>query len=250
MTFLEQLRGETSPPLNTSVPQTFIKQKQEKTHQKILLLKMQSIFLFLKEIILHLNYLDKAIRVYQYSARFSALHSLIQKNYQLNTDGFGGFADFEHIEQINLTFICCAQGSFNYNLEGANHIADEITFLNSKNMIYTANQFIHKKDIEAVHFKVERKIPVRFRFETTIESSKITLLIDNHQDFNHYQHAFNPDDMNEAFFNKMIRFILRKDNSFMPPPSLSNAIPLMPITEYEENSKLFSRLNLFNKWKN
>ncbi|MCK4494140.1 MAG: hypothetical protein KAU26_08800 [Methylococcales bacterium] len=247
MTFLEQLRGETSPQ-NVPAPQAFIKQ-QEKNYQKALLLKMQSIFLFLKEIILHLNYLDKAIRIYHYSSRFSALHSLTQKNYQLNTDGFGGFSDFEQIKQINLTFLCSAQGSFNYNLEGVDRIANEIAFLDSKNMIYTANQFIHKEDIEAVHFRVERKIPVRFRFETNIEPSKITLLIDNHQDFNHYQQSFSPAEMNDDLFHRMIRFILRKDNDFIPRTSQPNAIPLIAITEPEENSKIFSRLNLFSKWK-
>ncbi len=251
MTFLEQLRGETYQKNNTSAPQMLTKQQQiEQTHQKILLPKMQAIFLFLKGIIIHLNYLDKAIKVYDYSPRFPALNALTQKNYHINTDGFGGFSDFEQIKQINLTFLCSTQGSFNYNLEGTKRIADEIAFLDSKNMIYNSNQFIHKEDIEAVHFSIERKIPVRFRFQIDIEPSKIKLLIDNHLDFNHYEQSFNPTEINEDLLNKMIRLILRKDNDFMTVPSQPETIPLIPITEPEENSKLFSRLNLFSKWKN
>ncbi len=249
MTFLDQLRGEGCHQHNLADQFLTAHQQIEQVHQKILLPKMQSIFLFLKEIILHLNYLDKAIRVYDYSDRFSALHPLTQKNYQINTDGFGGFSDFEQIKQINLTFICSAQGSFNYNLEGTERIKNEIDFLNIKNMIYTSNQFIHKEDIEAVHFKVERKVPVRFRFETDIEQSRIRLLIDNHQDFKHYDQSFISTEIDKAFLNKMIRFILRKENDFMPSFSQPNIILPDLVTEPEENSKLFSRLNLFSKWK-
>jgi hypothetical protein len=246
MNFLNQLRGERNRPPNALLN----KQPLDLTYQQILLPKMQTTFLFFKEIISHLNFLDKAIKRSEDSQKFKDFGTLIQKDYQINTDGFGGFSDFECIKEINITFMCCGEGSFNYNLEGSKRIQEERSFLDSKNIAFKSNQFIHKQDIEAVQFTIKREIPVRFRFEANIETSKIKLIIDNHQSFNHYEQSFNPIDINDLLLNKILRFILRKDHDFIFLFPQEHSSPSEEIIKPDEDSNLFSRINLLTKWKN
>lgn len=247
---LSQLQGKSSHKaihqLNSWQP--------EDIYEEILLPKMQTVFIFLKEVVNHLNYLEKAVQVLDYSSKFPKIGPLIQKNYQLNTDGFGGFCEFDNIKQINLTFVCANQGSFSYDLQGQSIIEQEIQFLSTKNIPFKQN----KRANGGVQLTITRQIPVRFRFEVDLIQAKIKLLIHNHQDFNRYHKAFLPNDINEVLLNKIIRFLLRKDLYFIhfnieteSQLDIPSMFPLPSIDSDESypTSKLLDRISLFSKRK-
>ncbi len=215
MGILDQLRDEANIKQESEFQSLNNQQSLEATYQENILPKMQKTFTFLKEIVEHLAYLEQAIKITDYSQRFPEIGALTQENYQINTDGYGGYADFDKIKQINVNFVCAGQGAFNYRIEGRTRIESEVAFLNSKNVPFEWNQFVDNKGIEAAQFTITRKIPVRFRFEADIENTKIKLLINNHEDFSVYNKAFEPDEINEELLDEVIRFMLRKDSDFI-----------------------------------
>jgi hypothetical protein len=215
MGILDQLRDEANVKQESEFQELNTQQLLEAAYQENILPRMQKTFTFFKEVVEHLAYLEQAIKIADYSQRFPEIGALTQEDYQINTDGYGGFADFDNIKQINVNFVCAGQGSFSYRLEGRNRIESEVSFLHSKNVPFDWNQFVDKNGVEAAQFTITRKIPVRFRFEADIENSKIKLLINNHEDFSVYNKLFEPDEINEALLDEVIRFMLRKDSDFI-----------------------------------
>jgi hypothetical protein len=192
-----------------------VQQQLEREYQATILPIMQKIFLFFKEIVEHLNYLEKPIEIEEYSRDYPQMDTLTQTHYKINTDGYAGFADFNRLMQINLTFTCQGNGEFTYVLEGKVRIEQEVAFLHSRNVPFTWNQYISSKGIESSTFTITRKIPVRFRFEVDFEQSKIKLSINNHENFNIYSKAFAAEAINELLLDEVIRFLLRQDGDFI-----------------------------------
>ncbi len=196
-------------------PELTEQQKLESVYQTQLLPKMQKTFLFFKEIVEHLNYLEKAIEIEEYSHDYPQMGVLKQVNYKINTDGYSGLADFNRIMQINVTFVCQGEGDFIYGLEGKSRVEQEVSLLHSRNIPFTWHQYVSAKGIEAATFTITRKIPVRFRFEVDYPQSKINLLITNHENFGTYSKSFEPSAINELLLDEVIRFILRQDGDFV-----------------------------------
>jgi hypothetical protein len=215
MGVLDQLRNERTTKQESEFTAASNRQYLENEYQTRILPRMQKTYLFLKEIVEHLNYLEKAVEIENYSQDYSDFGKLTQTDYKLNTDGYGGLADFSRIMQINVLFSCVGKGEFTYEVEGKTRIEQEIAFLNSKNVPLKWNQFINGKGVEAATFTITRKVPVRFRFEVDFNNSKIKLLIHNHENFNVYKKTFEPEDINEALLDEVIRFMLRQDSDFI-----------------------------------
>lgn len=215
MGILDQLRDEANLKQESEFAEIDEQQKLENEYQAHILPKMQKTFTFLKEIIEHLGYLDKAIEIEDYSHDYPQIGHLVQKEYSINTDGYGGFSSFDRIMQINVNFFCVGRGSFTYELEGKTRIEREVGFLHSKNVPFDWNQFVNSNGVEAARFTITRKIPVRFKFEVDFENSKIRLLINNHENFSVYKKTFEPSEVDEELLDEVIRFMLRKDSDFI-----------------------------------
>ncbi len=215
MGILDQLRDEANLKQESEFAEIDEQQKLENEYQANILPKMQRTFTFLKEIIEHLGYLDKAIEIADYSQDYPQIGHLVQKDYSINTDGYGGFSSFDRIMQINVNFTCAGRGSFTYELEGKNRIEREVGFLHSKNVPFDWNQFVNSAGVESARFTITRKIPVRFKFEVDFEKSKIRLLINNHENFSVYKKTFEPQEVDEELLDEVIRFMLRKDSDFI-----------------------------------
>jgi hypothetical protein len=219
MSILDQLRQERHSKQESEFASANIQQQLEDEYQTNILPKMQKIYLFLKEVVEHLSYLEKAIEVKDYCQRYPEMGTLSQMDYKINTDGYGGLADFNRIMQVNVLFSCVGKGDFTYEVEGKAKIENEVAFLNSKNVPLKWNHFINNRGIEAAVFTITRKIPVRFRFEVDYGESKIKLLIHNHEDFNIYKKIFDPKTLDESELDKLLdevsRFMLREDSDFI-----------------------------------
>ena len=59
------------------------------------------------------------------------------------------------------------------------------------------------------------KIPVIFKFSVNYHQSKITLNINNHENFEDRIQNFNPEQIDDVFMDKLARYILRKDDDFI-----------------------------------
>ncbi len=215
MSVLDQLRSEASQKQDNEVMAASQTQLLENEYKANILPKMQKTYLFLKEVIEHLNYLEKEIEVEEYSHDYPQIGKLAQTNYKINTDGYSGFADFNRLMQINVTFTCQGHGDFSFTLEGKSRIEQEVSFLNSTNIPFTWNQYVGTRGVESATFVITRKIPVRFRFEVDYQHSKIKLLINNHENFNVYSKSFDPATVNELLLDEVIRFMLRQDSDFI-----------------------------------
>lgn len=215
MGILDQLRNEATLKQESEFAAANTQQQLENQYQTRILPKMQQVYLFLKEIVEYLSYLEKAVEITDYCQRYPQMGALSQTDYKINTDGYGGLADFNRIMQVNVLFNCVGRGNFSYEVEGRTRIEQEIAFLNSKNVQLKWNQFINSRGVEAATFSITRKIPVRFRFEVDYNNSKIKLLIHNHENFNVYKKTFQPEDVNEALLDEVSRFMLRQDSDFI-----------------------------------
>ncbi len=215
MGILDQLRNEATLKQESEFAAANTQQQLENEYQTRILPKMQQVYLFLKEIVEYLSYLEKAVEITDYCQRYPQMGTLSQTDYKINTDGYGGLADFNRIMQVNVLFNCVGRGDFSYEIEGRTRIEQEIAFLNSKNVQLKWNQFINSRGVEAATFSITRKIPVRFRFEVDYNNSKIKLLIHNHENFNVYKKTFEPEDVNEALLDEVSRFMLRQDSDFI-----------------------------------
>jgi hypothetical protein len=132
MGVLDQLRKEADQKKlseQETVDQQALRAKLYKTQ---VLPKMQQIFKYLQELAEHLNYLEVPVQVENYSDRFPRLGTLMQKDYKINTDGYGGFSDFNKLVQINLTFYCIGKGELEYNVQTKSAIEQENAFLHAK----------------------------------------------------------------------------------------------------------------------
>lgn len=215
MGILDQLKSEAEMKRESEFAAANTRQHLESEYQANILPKMQKMYGFLKEIVEHLSYLDKAIEVADYSHDYPQIGALTQTDYKINTDGYGGLADFNRIMQINVLFNLIAPGSFSYTVEGKTRIEQELAFLISKKVKLDSNRFVSSAGIESATFTITRKIPVCFRFEVDYNNLKIKLFIFNHENFNVYKKTFEPSQITDSLLDEVIRFMLRKDSDFI-----------------------------------
>ncbi|MDF1581820.1 MAG: hypothetical protein RQ733_06585 [Methyloprofundus sp.] len=212
---LDQLRKEADQKKiseQQTVDQHALRAKLYKTQ---VLPKMQQIFKYLQELVAHLNYLEVPIQVENYSDRFLRLGTLMQKDYKINTDGYGGFSDFDKLVQINLTFYCVAAGEFEYSVQTKSAIEQENAFLHAKRIASKMYRLGGIGGEESARFVVTRKIPVRVRFEVDYEQSQIKVMVNNHTNFSTYAEMWQPEAIDDARLDSLARYLLRKDSEFI-----------------------------------
>ncbi|SCN47037.1 hypothetical protein BAZMOX_01117_3 [methanotrophic endosymbiont of Bathymodiolus azoricus (Menez Gwen)] len=215
MGVLDQLRKEADQKKlseQETVDQQALRAKLYKTQ---VLPKMQQIFKYLQELAEHLNYLEVPVQVENYSDRFPRLGTLMQKDYKINTDGYGGFSDFNKLVQINLTFYCIGKGELEYNVQTKSAIEQENAFLHAKRVASKMYRLGGAGREESAKFVVTKKIPVRVRFEVDYEQSQIKVMVNNHTDFSTYTEVWQPADIDDAFLDTLARYLLRKDSEFV-----------------------------------
>jgi hypothetical protein len=139
----------------------------------------------------------------------------MQKDYKINTDGYGGFSDFNKLVQINLTFYCIGKGELEYNVQTKSAIEQENAFLHAKRVASKMYRLGGAGREESAKFVVTKKIPVRVRFEVDYEQSQIKVMVNNHTDFSTYTEVWQPADIDDAFLDTLARYLLRKDSEFV-----------------------------------
>jgi len=215
MGILDQLRDEAKQKKQHQTVEKSRELHLETAYKARILPKMQLAFHYLQEIVEHLNFVDTQVLLEEYSPRYPQFGPLIQQNYKINTDGFGGYADFGHLMEINLTFFAVGEGAFSYKLQGRNRIEEEISFLHSKNIHFEWKHQAGKQNSYHAVFTITRKIPMRFRFEVDYEQTKIKLIINNHENLLTYRKSFQPEQVDNDLLDEVSRYLLRKDCDFI-----------------------------------
>lgn len=217
MGIIDDLREEVRQKQMDHQDDTVLQEQREHNYQIFILPKMQQLFSYFKELIDYLSILETPIEIAQYSNRYPLLGELYQQNYRLSTDKHGGIADFEKLTEIFLRYTCLGpdEDEFSHHVGHKIEADQEKDFLASHNIPFNYDRNLgHSKD-GAVTFRITRKIPVLFKFSVDYNQSCIILEIQNHENFEQRTQIIKPDQIDEAYLDKLARYILRKDHDFL-----------------------------------
>ncbi len=214
MGILDELKQEADLKRACEEQQKRDQEQLEKRYRQEILPKMQKIYTFFKEMVEYLQYLQKPIEIDSYSKRYPQFDPLVQKEYKLTTDQFGGVSHFDELKEIYLKFYCIGEGSFELQVKNQAEVEQLIAFLGSKKVPFEWSRQFNRVEKSSATFVIERKIPVKIQFVVDIEQGFIRLDIYNYHNFNHIFRVYRPQDIDDAFLDELARFILRKENRF------------------------------------
>ncbi|MDO9139829.1 MAG: hypothetical protein Q7U38_05835 [Methylobacter sp.] len=212
MSILDELRQKADQKRADELQQKSIQQNLEGIYKTALLPKMQYFFDCLNETVKHLNFLEEPILINDYCARYPQFGKLLQKNYKINTDGYSGLADYDHLMQINVTFLCEGDGSFSYSLESRSLIEAEVAFLHARRLPFSWKNQSAITGVDTAAFSIQRKVPVSFKIEVDYKQSQLKVTINNHENLEFFSKSFTPEQLDDDFLDTLISYLMRRDN--------------------------------------
>lgn len=212
MSILDELRQKADQKKAEQLQQESTRQNLESVYQSTLLPKMQYFYDSLNETVKHLNFLEEPIPVNNYSSRYPQFGELSQQNYKINTDGYSGLADYDRLMQINVSFVCEAEGGFTYSLESKRQIEAEIAFLHARRLAFTWKNQSTVAGVESAGFTIQRKVPVSFKIEIDYPLSKLKVTINNHENLEFFSKSFSPEQIDDDLLDAIISYLMRRDN--------------------------------------
>ncbi len=217
MGILDDLRDEASQQQSDQQQDNSLQEQLEHNYQVLILPKMQQIFAYFKELVDYLNVIKTPVAIAHYCNRYPDFGQLQQLNYRLSTDKHGGMSHFDKMMDVYLRFNCLSEENEDY-IHLANHKIEadqEKEFLMTHKIPFKIEQHLGDTKNGALSFRITRKIPVLFNFSVDYDNSRILLNIQNHEDFELRSQIVEPADINEAYLDKLARYILRKDQDFL-----------------------------------
>jgi len=212
MSILDELRQKADQKKAEELQQKSIQQNLESVYKTALLPKMQYFFDCLNETVKHLNFLEEPILISDYSTRYPQFGRLSQNNYKINTDGYSGLADYDRLMQINVNFVCEAEGAFSYVLESRSLIEAEIAFLHARRLLFSWKNQSAVTGVDSAGFTLQRKIPVSFKIEVDYKQSMLKVTINNHENLEFFTKSFSPEQLDDDFLDALISYLMRRDN--------------------------------------
>lgn len=212
MSILDELRQKAEQKKAEQLQQESAQQQLERVYRSALLPKMQYFYDCLNETVKHLNFLEEPILINNYSSRYPQFGELSQKNYKINTDGYSGLADYNRLMQINVNFVCEAEGEFSYALQSKRLIEAEVAFLHARRLAFSWKNQAMVTGVESAGFTVQRKIPVSFKIEVDYNFSKLKVTINNHENLEFFSKSFAPEQLDDDLLDAIISYLMRRDN--------------------------------------
>ncbi|MDD5272732.1 MAG: hypothetical protein PHU14_08450 [Methylovulum sp.] len=211
MNILDELRQKAEDKKRALHEHNAYESHLEQVYQQVLLPKMQFLYDSFRELIEYLNFLDEPVVVRNYARRYPHFGTLVQKNYKINTDGRMGMADYHRLMQINVSFLCEAEGNFSYSMSPKNAVDREYAFLFERGLRFQQKNY----GMDAAMFIVERRIPVHFRVMVDYKNSRLKVAIFNHDNFQVSQKYFAPEQLDDEFLDALLSYFMRRDNRFI-----------------------------------
>lgn len=212
MSILDELRQKADQKKAEQLQQVSTRRNLEGVYKSVLLPKMQYFFDGLNETVKHLNFLEELILIGNYSSRYPQFGELSQKNYKINTDGYSGFADYNRLMQINVSFFCEAEGDFTYSLQSKRLIESEVAFLHARRLAFTWKNQSAATSVESASFTIQRKIPVSFKIKIDYNLSTLKVTINNHENLEFFSKSFSPEELDDDLLDALISYLIRRDN--------------------------------------
>lgn len=212
MSILDELRQKADQKKAEQLQQVSTRRNLEGVYKSVLLPKMQYFFDGLNETVKHLNFLEELILINNYSSRYPQFGELSQKNYKINTDGYSGFADYNRLMQINVSFFCEAEGDFTYSLQSKRLIESEVAFLHARRLAFTWKNQSAATSVESASFTLQRKIPVSFKIKIDYNLSTLKVTINNHENLEFFSKSFSPEELDDDLLDALISYLIRRDN--------------------------------------
>ena len=217
MGILDDLREQANQKQAEQHEDALAREKLEHNYQVQILPKMQQLFSYFKELTEYLSVIEEPIEIFNYSDRYSGLSVLYQQDYRLSSDKHGGIANYEKLTEVNLRYnlLNTEEEDLIHHVENKLESDQEKDFLSSHKIKFQCGQHLGNTKGGATTFHIQRRIPVLFQFVVDYNKSQIILHIHNHEDFEQRRQVINPNHINEAFMDKLARYILRKDTEFI-----------------------------------
>ncbi|MCU7835124.1 MAG: hypothetical protein KZQ83_07690 [gamma proteobacterium symbiont of Taylorina sp.] len=217
MGLLDNLKEQADQDISKQLDTELSKENTEYVFDVLIAPKMKQIYFYFKEFTQHLNVIKQTIKIPAYSKQFPNMGELSQVEYKISSDGSGGVVDHDKIQTIQLRYRYKGLAVKEYVHHTDSKLeADQITdFLTSRKISYASANNLASKNNGALTFYITKDIPVVFKFTGNPETSKILLNIKNHENFEERILTINPVDIDEAYLDKLARYILRKDSDFL-----------------------------------
>jgi|GEM_PF-1261814 len=223
MSILDDLKTEAEQQYSKLNGYSSIKEKQQQDFLNKILPKMQYIYSYFSEVFEYLSVIEKPIEVSDYCRDFPAIGELQQSDFSLTTDKHGGAANLEKLKEVNLNYYLKgstklkgkSREELSYTKETKLDVEKENRFLNNNNIPFRVTRSLKSNNENAVTFHISRTIPVTFKFLAEPENSSIVLQIINHQNFDSSTRSLKPEEINEAYLEKVASFLLRKSENII-----------------------------------
>lgn len=213
MGILDQLRKEAENKKQVTVDDAELMQRREVLYQRALLPTMQKLLASLQEVVSYLNDIEPVV-VTDYSTLRPEIGRLVQTDYKLNTDGKSGFVDPHKLREINLSYRLKGEGAYSYKIIGKLSAETEQDFLYNRGIRSDMEGKLDTNGTPIFINTVKRDLPVYIRFEVDYDNSNIKFREINYDNFSTSTAVFTAREMNEAWTDEFLAFLLRKDDVF------------------------------------
>lgn len=217
MGILDDLREQAEKKINEQSADKMSEENKQHVYTTLIAPKMKQIYLYFKEFSQHLNIIKNPVKVPNYSKLFPDMGELSQTEFKTHNDNYGGLVNNDKIHEVVLRFRYKEPNTREYvHYTDSKLEADQIqNFLYSHNLPVASSRNLASKNNGALIFYITKDIPVLFKFVSNPEQANIILNIRHHENFEERSLSINPHDINEAFLDKLARYILREDSDFL-----------------------------------
>ncbi|MBD3619575.1 MAG: FHA domain-containing protein [Chromatiales bacterium] len=139
------------------------------------------------------------------------LEGLLQGGYRVSRDG-----DAQSTQRVSFSCLLESRRHYRFELSIPGQVDNWLTQLRAQGLKVDHAQVLEENSIgHRVWINIAGHVPVRLRFEADIGNESILLLIQNYEEMGESRHRIRPEQIDEAFFDELGRYILRKPNRFL-----------------------------------
>jgi len=217
MGILDNLKEQADKDISKKLNEELSTENAEYVYNTRIAPKMKMIYFYFKEFTQHLNAIESPVKVATYSKQLPKIGELHQADYRVNSDATGGVVNPDEIQEILLRYNYKGQAVKEYIHHTDSKVeSDSVTKIltKAKMQFSTANNLASSNN-GALIFYIAKVVMVSFKFKIHPTKANISLDIKNHENFEERSLTINPDDVDEAYLDKLARYILRKDSEFL-----------------------------------
>jgi len=204
--FLKSLKTESSSLRQTQAQEEARIEAIRKLYKQDVNPRLQKLYRFLKQVVDHLNFLNKNIVADYKFPVIGAVKNFKQSNYITTVD------DTDEIGRIELLFNCLLEKPIVRVIQSTAEVTKLKDFL-GEHLIHFDSHTSYSPSGRAigVRFEIESQIPVQFTFTVEMDTLDIDLDIYNFLHIGHHRITFRPHELNNDLNDRIGKFIVRQD---------------------------------------